>query len=54
MSTNCPDVLRKLNQKQRSGRDEDWHILQVIVPRRSITGRLLRGSYRGRDEKKLI
>lgn len=38
------DVLRMLGLKQRPPYEEVWHLWTVIIPRRSITGRLLWGT----------
>jgi hypothetical protein len=38
------DVLRMLVPKQRPPYEEAWHLWMVIIPRRSITGRLLWGT----------
>jgi len=38
------DVLRILAPKQRPPYEEVWHLWTVIIPRRSITGRLLWGT----------
>src|SRR4051794_17917381 len=37
-------ALRFLTPKQRPPYEEVWHLWTVIVPRRSIAGRLLRGT----------
>src|SRR6476660_6636865 len=37
------DVFRSLSPKPRPPYEEVWHLWTVLVPRRSITGRLLRG-----------
>src|SRR4051812_45847959 len=37
-------ALRLVTPKQRPPYEEVWHLWTVIVPRRSITGRLLRGA----------
>lgn len=39
-----PDLSRMLRPKQRLPYDEVWHLWTVVVPRRSITGRLLWGA----------
>jgi hypothetical protein len=45
------DVLRMLVPKQRPPFEEVWHLWTVIIPRRSITGRLLWGTVlRRRDD----
>ena len=36
-------VLRMLGPRQKTPYEEVWHLWSVIVPRRSITGRLLWG-----------
>ena len=38
------DVLRMLVPRQRPPYEEVWHLWTVIIPRRSITGRLLWGT----------
>jgi hypothetical protein len=49
------DVFRMLAPKQRPPFQEVWHLWTVIVPRRSITGRLLWGTVlRRRDEGRWI
>ena len=35
--------IRMLGLNQRSSRATTWHLCRVIVPRRTITGRLARG-----------
>jgi len=35
--------IRKFGLKRRTGKPTTWHLRQVIMPRRSITGRLVRG-----------
>jgi hypothetical protein len=35
--------IRKLGLKRRRARPTTWHLRRVIMPRRSITGRLVRG-----------
>ena len=37
------DQVRMLGLNQRSSRATTWHLCRVIVPRRTITGRLVRG-----------
>ena len=49
------DVLRMLAPKQRPPFEEVWHLWAVIIPRRSITGRLLWGAVlRRRDDGRWI
>lgn len=49
------NVLRILVPKQRPVYEEVWHLWTVIIPRRSIAGRLLRGTVlRRRDEGRWI
>ena len=49
------DVLRMLEPKQRPPHEEVWHSWIVIIPRRSITGRLLWGTVlRRRNEGRWI
>lgn len=49
------DVLRMLVPKQRPPFEEVWHLWAVIIPRRSITGRLLWGTVlRRRDDGRWI
>ena len=49
------DLLRILVPKQRPPFEEVWHLWMVIVPRRSITGRLLWGTVlRRRDDGRWI
>jgi len=49
------DVVRILASRQRPPYDEVWHLWKVIIPRRSITGRLLWGTVlRRRDEGRWI
>jgi hypothetical protein len=35
--------IRKLGLSRRPARPTTWHLRRVIMPRRSITGRLVRG-----------
>jgi hypothetical protein len=35
--------MRVLGLNQRSSRATTWHLWRVIIPRRTITGRLVRG-----------
>jgi hypothetical protein len=35
--------IRKLGLKRRSAKPTTWHLRRIIIPRRSITGRLVRG-----------
>jgi hypothetical protein len=35
--------IRKLGLNRRAARPTTWHLRRVIMPRRSITGRLVRG-----------
>jgi hypothetical protein len=35
--------IRMLGLNQRSSRATTWHLWRVIIPRRTITGRLVRG-----------
>jgi hypothetical protein len=35
--------MRVLGLNQRASRATDWHLWSVIMPRRTITGRLVRG-----------
>jgi hypothetical protein len=35
--------IRKLGLGRRQAKPTTWHLRQVIMPRRSITGRLVRG-----------
>ena len=52
---NTHDVLRKLTSKQKLPNDEVWHLWTVIIPRRTITGRLVRGPVlRRRDDGRWI
>ena len=49
------DALRMLIPKQRPPYEEVWHLWSVIIPRRSITGRLLWGTVlRRRDDDRWI
>jgi hypothetical protein len=49
------DVLRMLAPKARPPFEEVWHLWTVLVPRRSITGRLLWGAVlRRRDDSRWI
>jgi hypothetical protein len=49
------DVLRMLGPQQRPPYVEVWHLWTVIMPRRSITGRLLWGTVlRRRDDGRWI
>jgi hypothetical protein len=49
------DVLRALSPKPRPPYEEVWHLWTVLVPRRSITGRLLWGTVlRRRDDGRWI
>jgi len=49
------DVFRMLASKQRPPYEEVWHLWTVIIPRRSITGRLLWGMVlRRRDDGRWI
>jgi hypothetical protein len=49
------DVFRMLVPKQRPPFEEVWHLWMVIVPRRSITDRLLWGTVlRRRDDGRWI
>jgi hypothetical protein len=49
------DVLRMLTSKQRPPYEEVWHLWTVIIPRRSITDRLLWGTVlRRRDDGRWI
>ena len=49
------DVLRMLAPKQTPPYEEVWHLWTVIIPRRSITGRLLWGTVlRRRDDSRWI
>ncbi len=49
------NVLRMLAPKQRPPYEEVWHLWTVIIPRRSITGRLLWGTVlRRRDDGRWI
>ena len=49
------DGLRVLAPKQRPPYEEVWHLWTVIIPRRSITGRLLWGTVlRRRDDGRWI
>jgi hypothetical protein len=41
-STDKQNVLRYL--KQKPAREEVWHLRTVVIPKRSITGRLLWGT----------
>lgn len=48
-------ALRMLAPKQRPPYEEVWHLWSLIVPRRSITGRLLWGTVlRRRDDGRWI
>ena len=48
-------VLRLLAPKRRPPYEEVWHLWMVIIPRRSITGRLLWGTVlRRRDDGRWI
>jgi len=50
-----PDIVRVLASKQRPPYEEVWHLWTVIIPRRSITGRLLWGMVlRRRDDGRWI
>jgi hypothetical protein len=45
------DIIRMLGLKQRPPHEEVWHLWTVIIPRRSIAGRLLWGTVlRRRDD----
>lgn len=49
------DVFRALSPKPRPPYEEVWHLWTVLVPRRSITGRLLWGTVlRRRDDGRWI
>jgi hypothetical protein len=49
------DILTMLRPKQRSPHEEAWHLWTVIIPRVSITGRLLWGAIlRRRDNGRWI
>ena len=55
MIANKHDILRMLGSKQRPPYEEVWHLWTVIIPRRSITGRLLCGKVlRRRDDGRWI
>jgi len=52
---NQPPFFRMLRPKQRSLYSEVWHLWTVLIPRRSITGRLLWGTVlRRRDSGRWI
>jgi len=44
------DVLRMFAPKQRPPYEEVWHLWTIIIPKRSITGRLLWGTILRRRE----
>jgi len=49
------DVFRALSPRPRPPYEEVWHLWTVVVPRRSITGRLLWGTVlRRRDDGRWI
>ena len=49
------NVFRARATKQRPPYEEVWHLLSVLIPRRSITGRLVRGTVlRRRDDGRWI
>jgi len=49
------DVFRLRATRQRPPYDEVWHLWSVLIPRRSITGRLVRGRVlRRRDDGRWI
>jgi hypothetical protein len=49
------DVFRVRATKQRPPYEEVWHLWSVLIPRRSITGRLLWGTVlRRRDDGQWI
>jgi len=48
-------ALRMLAPKQRPPYEEAWHLWSVLLPRRSITGRLVWGTVlRRRDDRRWI
>jgi hypothetical protein len=52
---NKHDTLRMLDPQQRPPYEEVWHLWTVIIPRRSITGRLVYGKVlRRRDDGRWI
>ena len=49
------DVFRALSPKPRPPYEEVWHLWSLLIPRRSITGRLVRGTVlRRRDDGRWI
>jgi len=55
MTASKHDVLRMVASKPRPPYEEVWHLWTVIIPRRSITGRLLWGTVlRRRDDGRWI
>jgi hypothetical protein len=49
------DIFTMLRPKQRSPHEEVWHLSTLIIPRRSITGRLVWGTIlRRRDDGRWI
>ncbi|HSL80921.1 MAG TPA: hypothetical protein VK877_14800 [Pseudolabrys sp.] len=49
------DIFRMRATKQRPPYEEVWHLWSVLIPRRSITGRLVRGTVlRRRDDGRWI
>lgn len=49
------DIFRVQVTKQRPPYEEVWHLWSVLIPRRSITGRLVRGTVlRRRDDGRWI
>ena len=55
MITRTLDIFRVRATKQRPPYEEGWHLWSVLIPRRSITGRLVRGTVlRRRDDGRWI
>lgn len=49
------DIFRMRATTQRPPYEEVWHLWSVLIPRRSITGRLVRGTVlRRRDDGRWI
>jgi hypothetical protein len=49
------NIFRARATKQRPPYEEVWHLWSVLIPRRSITGRLVRGTVlRRRDDGRWI
>jgi hypothetical protein len=55
MIASSRDILRTLYPKLKITCDDVWHLWPVIIPRRSITGRLVWGTvWRRRDDRRWI